>query len=191
MLVGYARVSTVDQVAGLEGQVRDLGATGCTKLFSERVSSVAQRDELAAALEFVREGDTLVVTRLDRLARSTADLLAIIATLEGKGVALRILDFGGQAVDTTSPSGRLIVTLFGAVAQFERELLLVRMREGIEKAKSEGKYRGRVPTALRQASRVQAMRASGAGASQIAASLKISRSSVYRIFAMGASCESV
>lgn len=131
MQIGYARVSTVDQVAGLEAQERDLHAAGCTdKVFTERVSSVAQRDQLAAALDFVREGDALVVTRLDRLARSAADLLTIIATLERKGVALRILDFGGQAVDTKSPSGKLIVTMFGAVAQFERELLLLRQREG-------------------------------------------------------------
>lgn len=186
MLVGYARVSTVDQVAGLEAQERDLGATGCTKLFTEKVSSVAQRDQLAAALDFVRDGDTLVVTRLDRLARSTADLLGIIATLERKGVALRILDFGGQAVDTQSPSGMLIVTMFGAVAQFERELLLQRQREGIAKAKAEGKYRGRAPTARRLAPQVRELRATGLGASEIAASLKVSRSSVYRILAEAA-----
>lgn len=157
MLIGYARVSTVDQIAGLEAQHRDLLATGCTeKIFAEQVSSVTQRDELAAALDYVRDGDTLVLTRLDR---RTADLLAIIATLERKGVALRILDFGGQAVDTKSPSGRLIVTMFGAVAQFERELLLQRQREGIAKAKAEGRYKGRMPTAR----------------------LGMSRSSVYRI----------
>lgn len=182
MLIGYARVSTVDQVAGLEAQHRDLRATGCKeKIFAERVSSVAQRDELAAALDYVRDGDTLVITRLDRLARSTADLLAIIATLERKGVALRILDFGGQPVDTQSPSGRLIVTMFGAVAQFERELLLQRQREGIQKAKAEGKYRGRAPTARRQSSEVRELRATGLGASDIAARLGMSRSSVYRI----------
>lgn len=79
MLIGYARTSTVEQVAGLEAQQVALAATGCTKLFSEQASSVAQRDQLAAALDFVREGDTLVVTRLDRLARSTADLLGIVA----------------------------------------------------------------------------------------------------------------
>ncbi len=182
MLIGYARVSTTDQVAGLEAQHRDLRATGCTeKIFAERVSSAAQRDELASALDYVRDGDTLVVTRLDRLARSTADLLEIIATLERKGVALRILDFGGQAVDTQSPSGRLIVTMFGAVAQFERELLLQRQREGIQKAKAEGKYKGRAPTARRQSPQVCELRATGLGASDIAARLGMSRSSVYRI----------
>lgn len=186
MLVGYARVSTVDQVAGLEGQVRDLGATGCAKLFSERVSSVVQRDQLAAALDFVREGDTLVITRLDRLARSTADLLTIIDGLEKKGVALRILDFGGQAVDTKSPSGKLIVTMFGAVAQFERELLLQRQREGIAKAQSEGKYRGRVPTARRRAPQVQELLSSGFRPTEIAARLGMSRSSVYRILSEAA-----
>ena len=183
MLVGYARVSTADQVAGLEAQVRELGATGCTRLFRERVSSVAQREQLAAALDFVREGDTLVITRLDRLARSTADLLEIVATLEQKSVALRIMDFGGQPVDTKSPSGKLIVTMFGAVAQFERELLLVRQREGIAKARAEGKYRGRAPTARRLAREVQQLRASGTRPSTIADQLRISRSSVYRILA--------
>jgi DNA invertase Pin-like site-specific DNA recombinase len=183
VLIGYARVSTSDQIAGLEAQHRDLEATGCTRIFSERVSSVAQRNELANAIDFVREGDALVVLRLDRLARSTADLLAIIATLERKCVALRILDFGGQAVDTKSPSGRLIVTMFAAVAQFERELLLTRQREGIAKAKAEGKYLGRVPTARRASPDVHRLRTGGATPSAIAKQLKISRSSVYRILA--------
>lgn len=183
MLIGYARTSTAEQLAGLEAQQRQLAATGCNKIFSEQVSSVLAREQLEAALEFVREGDALVVMRLDRLARSTADLLGIIATLERKGVALRILDFGGQAVDTQSPSGKLIVTMFGAVAQFERELLLQRQREGIAKARSEGKYRGRAPTAQRKAPQVRELHLSGLGASEIAAALKVSRSSVYRILA--------
>ena len=186
MLVGYVRVSTSDQIAGREAQHRDLAATGCTRIFSESISSVAQRDELASALDFVRDGDTLVVTRLDRLARSTSDLLGIIATLERKNVALRILDFGGQAVDTKSPSGKLIVTMFGAVAQFERELLLSRQREGIAKAKADGKYRGRVPTARRIAPEVHHLRIAGVKPSAIATQLKMSRSSVYRILAEAA-----
>lgn len=181
MLIGYARVSTSDQRAGLEAQERDLLATGCTKIFSEQVSSVAQRAHLMAALDFVREGDTLCIVRLDRLARSTADLLSIIATLERKSVALRIMDFGGQPVDTKSPSGRLIVTMFGAVAQFERELQLTRQKEGIAKAKADGKYLGRVPTARRLTPQVLELKARGIGASTIARQLGVSRSSVYRI----------
>ena len=181
MLIGYARVSTADQIAGLQAQLRDLEAIGATRCFQEQVSSVAQRDELANALDYVRDGDTLVVTRLDRLARSTADLLGIVATLERKSVALRILDFGGQAVDTASPSGRLIVTMFGAVAQFERELLLARQREGIAKAKADKKYRGRVPTARRQAPQVHELSSAGFKPTVIAERLRVSRSSVYRI----------
>lgn len=181
MLIGYARVSTNDQVAGLEAQHRDLAATGCTKVFSEQVSSVVQRDQLAAALSFARDGDTLVTTRLDRLARSTADLLGIVATLEAKQVGLRILDFGGTSVDTKSPTGRMLLTMFAAVAEFERAIMLERQRTGIAKAKAEGRYRGRAPTARRQSGRVAELRASGKGASAIAAEVGISRASVYRI----------
>lgn len=181
MLVGYARTSTVEQTAGLEAQKRDLSATGCTKLFSEQVSSVASRQQLGAALDFVREGDTLVVTRLDRLARSTADLLDIIARLEAKGVALRILDFGGSAVDTKSPSGRLMLTMFGALAQFERELMLTRQREGIEKAKAAGRYRGRAPTARAKLGQMRELRVAGLSPTRIAERLSVSRASVYRL----------
>lgn len=91
MLIGYARTSTVEQVAGLEAQEAALVATRCTKIVKEQASSVGQRDGLASVPDFVREGDTLVVTRIDRLARSTADLLGIVALLEGKQVALRTL----------------------------------------------------------------------------------------------------
>jgi DNA invertase Pin-like site-specific DNA recombinase len=184
MLVGYARTSTIEQVAGLDAQLRDLAATGCTgKVFSEQVSSVSIRGQLEAALDFVREGDVLVVTRLDRLARSTADLLSIIGRLEAKHVALRVLDFGGSAVDTQSPSGRLMLTMFGALAQFERELMISRQREGIARAKAEGRYRGRAPTARAKAPQVRSLAASGLGAAAIGAKLSISRASVYRILA--------
>lgn len=179
MLIGYARVSTLDQVAGLEAQIRELGATGCTeKIFSERVSSVAQRDQLAAALEFVREGDTLVVTKLDRLCRSVADLVAITERLRFKGAALRILSMN---LDTTTPTGKLMLNLLGSIAEFERELMLERQREGIAKARAEGRYKGRAPTARRQAPQVRELRETGLGASDIAARLGMSRSSVYRI----------
>jgi DNA invertase Pin-like site-specific DNA recombinase len=181
MFVGYARTSTAEQNAGLGAQRRDLGATGCTKLFVEQVSSVAKREQLEAALDFVREGDTLVVTKLDRLARSTSDLLAIVARLDAKDVALRILDFGGSAVDTKSPAGKLMLTVFAATAQFEREVMLQRQREGIAAAKAAGKYKGRAPTAKAQSETVTQLRDEGVGATEIARRLGIGRASVYRI----------
>lgn len=181
MLIGYARTSTIEQEAGLEAQARDLAAAGCDRQFSERVSSIGQRPELEAAMGFARSGDTLVVTKPDRLARSVADLLGIITRLEAKGVALRVLSMGGAVVDTNSPTGRLMLTMLGAVAEFERTLMLERQREGIAKAKAEGKYRGRVPTAQRQAGNVTRLKGEGIGASEIAKRLGIGRASVYRI----------
>lgn len=181
MLVGYARTSTAEQVAGLDAQKRDLGATGCTKLFQEQVSSVAARSQLEAALDFCWEGDTLVVTKLDRLARSTADLLRIVEILEKKGVGLRIIDFGGSAVDTKSPTGKMLLTVFGAFATFEREVMLQRQREGIAAAKAAGKYRGRKPTAREKTGEVRKLHAQGIGATEIARTLGIGRASVYRV----------
>lgn len=183
MLIGYGRTSTTDQVAGLEAQLRMLAAAQCEKVFHEQISSVAERQQLEVALDFVREGDALVVTRLDRLARSTADLLRIIDLLEAKGVGLRILDFGGAEVDTASPTGRLMVTMFGALAQFERELMIARQREGIEKAKREGRYKGRAPTARRRLPEMRLLVAEGLRPSEIADRLRVSRASVYRLLA--------
>lgn len=183
MLCGYARVSTVDQVAGLEAQQRELSATGCTKQFVEQVSSVAERQQLSAALDFVRDGDTLAVTRLDRLARSTSDLLRIVDLLEAKGVTLRVLDFGGTEMDTSSPAGRLTLTMFGALAQFEREIMLARQKEGIERAKRLGKYQGRQPTARRRLPEMRALAEQGLNPSEIAARVGVSRASAYRLLA--------
>jgi DNA invertase Pin-like site-specific DNA recombinase len=180
-LVGYGRTSTSDQLAGLEAQIRDLKAAGCEKVFSEQVSSVAQRAELTRALDYVREGDILAVTRPDRLARSTADLLAIVQGLEAKGVALLVLSMGGQAVDTRTPTGKLMLTMLGAIAAFERDLMLERQREGIAKAKSEGRYKGRAPTAMAKADQVHNLHARSVGATEIAKQLGIGRASVYRI----------
>ena len=183
MLIGYARVSTTDQIAGLDAQVRDLRATGCTKIFVEQVSSVAARAQLVLAIEFVREGDVLVTTKMDRLARSTTDLLNTVATLERKGVALRILDFGGTDVDTKSATGRMLLTIMAAVAEAERSMMLERQKVGVAKAKAEGRYRGRVPTARRKSGKVIKLQANGLGPSAIAAALSISRASVHRILA--------
>jgi DNA invertase Pin-like site-specific DNA recombinase len=181
MLVGYARTSTWEQVAGLEAQQRDLLATGCKRFFTEHESSVAARPQLQAVLEYVREGDVLVVTKMDRLARSTADLLRIVAELERKQVGLRICDFGGQSIDTQSPSGKLLLTMFAAIGQWEREAMLVRQREGIAKAKAEGRYKGRAPTARRKLPEIKALRAEGLRPSAIAERLMLSRASVYRL----------
>jgi len=183
LIVGYCRSSTLEQVAGLEAQEAQLLATGCTKIMKEAVSSVAIRAQLDAALDFVREGDVFVVTRLDRLARSTTDLLDIVGKLEAKGVGLRILDFGGSEMDTKSPSGRMLLTMFAAVAEFERAVMLSRQKDGIAKAKAAGKYRGRAPTARAKVQQVRDMKAAGAGASEIAAALRIGRASVYRLLA--------
>lgn len=181
MLIGYARTSTFDQKAGLEGQIDQLRSMGCNKVFSEQVSSVAEREQLNAALDFAREGDVFVIVRLDRLARSTSDLLQIIAQLEAKKVGLRVLDFGGTEMDTQSPTGKLVLTMFGALAQFERELMLVRQREGIERAKGEGKYQGRVPTARRQLAMMRDLAGQGLTPPEIATRLNCSRASVYRL----------
>lgn len=181
MIVGYGRTSTLDQIAGLEAQLDQLRVAGCEKVFTEQVSSVAHRAQMEAALDFVREGDSLMVLRLDRLARSTADLLQILDRLETKGVGLRILDFGGSAVDTQSPTGRLIVTMFGALAEWERSLMLARQKEGIERAKRDGKYRGRVPTARRQLPKMRELAEEGLSPPEIANRLNCSRASVYRL----------
>jgi DNA invertase Pin-like site-specific DNA recombinase len=178
MLVGYARTSTAEQVAGFEAQVRDLEKAGAEKIFREQVSAVAHRDQLDAALDFIREGDTLVVTTLSRLARSTSDLLKITKTIEDKGAALRILDL---AIDTATAQGKLLLTMIGAVATFERELMLERQREGIARAKAKGKYRGRKPTARAKADEVLVLRKQGVGASEIARQVGVGRASVYRI----------
>ena len=183
MIVGYARTSTADQEAGLEAQERDLRAAGCERMFSERVSSVAKRDQLAAALDYVREGDTLTVTKPDRLARSTADLLGIVGRLEAKRVTLRVLSMGGQLLDTSSPTGKLMLTMLGAVAEFERSLMLERQREGVAKAKLEGRYKGRAPTAQAKARDVLYLHGEGLKPAEIVAKLGISRASVFRILA--------
>lgn len=177
MLVGYARTSTLEQEAGLEAQKRDLEALGCEKVFSEQVSSVGTRRALEAALEFVREGDTLVVTKLDRLARSVTHLGSILETLSDKGANLRIESMN---VDTGTATGKLMLNVMASVAQFEREMMLERQREGIAKAKAEGKYKGRKPTAMAKQDEIAKLAEQGVGATEIAKRLGIGRASVYR-----------
>jgi DNA invertase Pin-like site-specific DNA recombinase len=182
MLIGYGRTSTLDQKTSIEAQLRDLQAAGCEKVFSEQVSSVdvVKREQLALALDFIREGDCLVVSKLDRLARSVAHLLSIVEQINKKRASLRILNLG---VDTSTPTGKLMLTMLGGIAQFEREIMLERQREGIARARALGKYQGRKPTARAKAAEVLRLKGNGLGAIEIAKSLGLGRASVYRILA--------
>jgi len=184
MLIGYARTSTAEQEAGLAAQERDLCAAGCERLFSEQASAtVATRPRLVEALAYMRDGDVLVVTKPDRLARSVSDLLGIITQLESRQIGLRVLSMGGVPLDTQRPTDRLMLTMLGAIAEFERALMLERQREGIAKAHAAGKYKGRKPTARAKAGEVWVLRGEGLGPSEIARRLGIGRSSVRRILA--------
>lgn len=178
MLIGYARTSTLEQEAGLAAQERDLTALDCDKVYIEQTSSVGERPRLTAAIDYLRDGDTLVVTKLDRLARSVLHLGEIVKQIREKGASLRILDMD---IDTKSPTGTLLLNMLGSVAQFEREMMLERQREGIAKARGEGKYKGRKPTALAQEGEVKALHGNGTSPTDIARKLGIGRTSVYRI----------
>jgi DNA invertase Pin-like site-specific DNA recombinase len=172
---GYARVSTNEQ--DLSIQVDALKAAGCEIIRSEKQSgtSTEKRAELATLLEFLRGGDELVVTRIDRLARSVADLQTIVARLRAKGVALKATE---QPIDTGSAAGKAFLDMLGVFAEFETNLRRERQMEGIAKAKVGGVYKGR--KASIDASRVRELAAAGKGASEIARELKIGRASVYR-----------
>jgi DNA invertase Pin-like site-specific DNA recombinase len=177
VLVGYARTSTFDQIAGFDAQQRDLKTAGCSKVFAEQVSSVAEREQLHAAIDYLREGDVLVSTKLDRLARSMRHLMAIVDTVKAKGASLRIL---GMNLDTDTATGTMMLQVLGAVAEHERSSMLERQREGIAKAKAEGKYKGRAKTAMAKAGEVETLLAAGVTPTEVARKLGIGRSSVYR-----------
>ena len=183
MLIGIARTSTIEQVAGLEAQVQALRDYGCERVYQEQVSSVAEREQLTLALDSLRSGDKLVCTKLDRLCRSVKHLGEVIELLTEKNASLVILDMGGTSVDTSSPTGKLILNVMASVAAFEREMMLERQREGIAKAKAEGKYKGRQPTARAKADSVKALVEQNIPKAQIAKDLGISRASLYRILA--------
>jgi len=178
--VGYARTSTIDQEAGLEAQVRDLLAAGCEPedIFKEHVSAVKQRDELDKALAYVRRGDTFIVTRLDRLARSVLDYMKVYDFLKAKGVKLRVLTMD---IDQETPHGKAVFTALAAFAEMERTLMLERQKEGIAKAKSEGKYIGRKPLPDAIKERVMMLIETGVSKAWIAQHLQIGKASVFRI----------
>ena len=180
MRIGYARTSTVDQQASLDAQLAELERLGCTKLFHEQVSSVAERAQLEAALDYLRDNDMLVITKLDRLARSVPHLLAIIERVRAKQASIEIGNLG--TLDNTA-TGKLMTTVLGAIAAFEREMMLERQREGIAAAKAAGKYKGRAPTARSQTNEVLRLVAEGVNKSEIARRLGMYRASVHRILA--------
>jgi DNA invertase Pin-like site-specific DNA recombinase len=176
--IGYARVSTTDQ--DLDTQLTKLKAEGCEVIRSEKVSGVSRegRTELATILDFLRPGDELVVTRLDRLGRDTRDVLNLIHECEQKGAFVTVLD---PHVSTRGEMGHIILTVLGMVAQMERRFIKERQRDGIEKAKAEGCYSGgkrRLDHA-----KVLALHKSGHGPSAIAKAIGCSRMQVYRILA--------
>ena len=176
---GYARVSTTDQ--DLEIQEAALKAAGCDIIRSEKVSgtSTQGRDELRTLLTFIRKGDSLVVTRIDRLARSIGDLQDIVRTLKARGATLRATE---QPIDTSTAAGKAFLDMLGVFAEFETNLRRERQLEGIAKAKSEGVYKGR-PASI-NIKTVQALREKGLGATEIAKKLGIGRASVYRVLGM-------
>jgi DNA invertase Pin-like site-specific DNA recombinase len=180
-MVGYARTSTADQQAGLVAQERDLRAAGAQRVFSEQVSSVAHRTGLQDCLTFLREGDALMVTKPDRLARSTAELLAVEADLSRRKIGLVVLSMGGERLDTRNPTSKLMLTILAGVATWEREIMLERQREGIARAKAEGKYKGRKPTVAVQARDIRSRHVAGEKLTAIARALGVARSSVYRM----------
>jgi len=174
--IGYARVSTADQ--DLSIQLEALKAAGCNMVRSEKVSgtSVAGRDELEIALSMLRAGDELVVTRIDRLARSLGDLQNIVKRVKSAGASLKALH---QPIDTAGAAGKMFLDILGAFAEFETSLRKERQAEGIAKAKTSGVYKGRKPSIDPRA--VLDLKEAGLGPAAIADKLSIGRASVYRL----------
>jgi DNA invertase Pin-like site-specific DNA recombinase len=178
MLYGYARVSTLDQ--DLSVQKEKLTAAGCTVIRAEKVSgtSTEGRNELKTLLQFLRAGDTLVITRIDRLARSMRDLQNIAHELKQRGVTLKATE---QPIDTSTAAGKAFFDMLGVFGEFETNLRRERQLEGIAKAKADGVYAGKGRPASIDADRVRELKAQGMGATEIAKELGIGRASVYRV----------
>src|ERR1700733_6853482 len=177
-IIGYARVSTTDQ--DLTIQETALRAAGCDVIRAEKKSgtTTAGREELHTVLDFLRKGDVLMVTRIDRLARSIGDLQDIVRTVRARGAALKATE---QPIDTSTAAGKCFLDMLGVFAEFETNLRRERQLEGIAKAKEAGVYKGRKPS-IDQA-QVEKLKAEGLGATEIAKRLNIGRASVYRVLA--------
>jgi DNA invertase Pin-like site-specific DNA recombinase len=177
MFVGYARVSSAGQ--SLDVQLEKLKS--CEKVFQEKQSgrSAQSREQLQMCLDFVREGDTLIITKLDRLCRSTIDLLQVAQRLEAKGVSLRVLD---QNIDTATPAGKLMFTMLGAIAEFENDLRRERQADGIALARSRGLHLGRrAKLSSAQVSELRSLRQTGVKIRELMERFSLSKASVYRL----------
>ena len=174
--IGYARVSSAGQ--DYQVQIDRLARDGCAPIRAEKVSGADRegRGELGAILDFIRDGDELVVLRLDRLARSTRDTLNIVAELEAKGASLRVLE---PEISTGGDLGRIVITTLGMVAELERSFLLERQRVGIAAAKARGAYLGRRKSVDETA--IRALSATGLGPTAVAFEIGVSRMTVYRV----------
>lgn len=184
-IVAYARVSTKDQ--DLSVQLEQLTAAGATKIFQEKASGrTASRDELQRMLDWVREDDVLLVTRLDRIARSVSDLHRIVKLLADKGVGFRCLQ---QPMDTTTPEGRLMMTILAGFAEFEVDLKEARQAEGIAAAKAKGVYTGKAPSVDKRIAerrqQILELQAQGLGATEIGRRLGVNKTTIYRTVPTG------
>jgi len=177
-IIGYARVSTKEQANEL--QLEALRNAGCEKVFSEKQSgsSINKRIELTNCLNYLREGDTLVITRIDRLARSLRDLQNLVHDLKVKGIALKAIE---QPIDTSTAAGKAFLDMLGVFAEFETNIRRERQLEGIAKAKAEGRYLGRKPTAKAKSQQVVELNGQGMTKKAVAEELGIGVASVYRI----------
>jgi len=174
--VGYTRVSTIDQDPAL--QLDALASAGCVKVFEDRASGAqANRVGLRSALDYVREGDVLVVWKLDRLGRSLPHLIETVTTLQKRGVGFRSIT---EAIDTTTSSGRLVFHLFGALGQFERDLIQERTRAGLMAAAARGRKGGRKPVVTTEKlERARSIIGKGLTVREAATRLKVGKTALY------------
>jgi len=187
-IYGYARTSTTDQNAGLDDQIKRLHTEGCDKVYFEQASAtdLGARKEWTKLLQSLQTGDMVVITKIDRAARSIAHMVDITKTMKEKGASIRILDMN---IDTTTPTGTLMLNIFSSVAQFEKDMMLERQRVGIAAAKEADKtkplaqrtYKGRKPTAKNKLDDVRTLLASGKTKQEVADTLNIGVASIYRM----------
>ena len=179
--IGYCRVSTTEQ--NMTAQMELLHKAGCQEIFKEKLSgSNVHRPELRKLLDYIRKGDTVTVTKLDRLARSTKDLLGIAEEIKKKGADFEVLNIN---LDTKSPTGQLMLTLLAAIAEFEKGIMLERQREGIDIAKEDGKYKGRKPIEETKLQQVQKLVEGGISVSKAVSEVGIGRRTYYKAIEEG------